>query len=92
MDSYLAPGQEQLKLWISEYGLPTNLVSETAQKDFITDFINFWQTVAGAGPIFLYTTRDTAGGPVRISTTMRHTSGCSTRTGHRNPSLSSSKS
>lgn len=61
MDSYLAPGQEQLKLWISEYGLPTNLVSETAQKDFITDFINFWQTVAGAGPIFLYTTRDTAG-------------------------------
>lgn len=60
MDSYLAPGQEQLKLWISEYGLPTNLVSETAQKDFITDFIKFWQTVAGAGPIFLYTTRDTA--------------------------------
>ena len=60
MDSYLAPGQEQLKMWISEYGLPTNLVTEAAQQAYIQDFISTWQKIAGAGPIFLYTLLDSA--------------------------------
>ncbi len=60
MDSYLAPGQEQLKMWISEYGLPTNVVSEEQQRDYIVDFLKYWQSFAGAGPVFLYTTQDTA--------------------------------
>jgi hypothetical protein len=60
MDSHLAPGQEQLKIWISEYGLPTNQVSENQQMAYIQDLIQYWQTFSGAGPIFLYTTKDTA--------------------------------
>ncbi|ORV10181.1 hypothetical protein AWB94_07605 [Mycolicibacterium canariasense] len=60
MDSYLAPGQEQLKIWISEYGLPTNRVSEDQQMAYIQDLVEYWQTFSGAGPIFLYTTKDTA--------------------------------
>lgn len=60
MDSYLAPGQEQLKIWISEYGLPTNQVSEDQQMAYIQDLIQYWQTFSGAGPIFLYTTKDSA--------------------------------
>ena len=60
MDSYLAPGQEQLKMWISEYGLPTNVATEAAQQAYIEDFISTWQKIAGAGPIFLYTLLDSA--------------------------------
>ncbi|MCX2713887.1 cellulase family glycosylhydrolase [Mycolicibacterium sp. J2] len=60
IDSYLAPGQEQLKIWISEYGLPTNQVSEDQQMAYIQDLIQYWQTFSGAGPIFLYTTKDSA--------------------------------
>lgn len=61
MNSYLAPGQEQLKMWISEYGLPTNVVTTAAQQAYIEDFIKTWQNIAGAGPIFLYTLLDSAG-------------------------------
>ncbi|MHA3021130.1 cellulase family glycosylhydrolase [Mycobacterium sp. BMJ-28] len=58
MDQHIDPGEEQLKIWISEYGLPTSKVSASVQADFITDLINAWQTFSGAGPIFLYTTQD----------------------------------
>lgn len=58
MDSYLTEGQEQLKIWMTEYGLPTNVVSETTQAAFVEDMIKFWQNVSGAGPVFLYTIKD----------------------------------
>jgi hypothetical protein len=58
MDQHIDPGEEQLKIWISEYGLPTSVVSASTQAEFITDLINAWQTFSGAGPIFLYTTQD----------------------------------
>ncbi|MDX1875879.1 cellulase family glycosylhydrolase [Mycolicibacterium sp. 120266] len=58
MDQHIDPGEEQLKIWISEYGLPTSVVSASTQAEFITDLINTWQTFSGAGPIFLYTTQD----------------------------------
>ncbi len=51
-------GDGELKVWASEYGLPTSAVSEQDQADFIEDFLNSWQTVDGTGPIFIYTTRD----------------------------------
>ena len=58
MDSFLEEGEEQVKIWITEYGAPTNKVSEATQAAFVRDLIEFWQTMQGAGPIFLYTIKD----------------------------------
>ncbi|WP_133057780.1 cellulase family glycosylhydrolase [Mycolicibacterium confluentis] len=47
------------KIWITEYGVPTNgPVTEQHQADFIRDLVVAWQNVEGAGPIFIYSTRD----------------------------------
>ncbi|MDT5180557.1 MAG: hypothetical protein QOJ95_4755 [Mycobacterium sp.] len=53
-------------IWISEYGLPTvaGAADEAKQSQYIMDLINYWQTYSQAGPIFLYTGRDTATGSV----------------------------
>jgi polysaccharide biosynthesis protein PslG len=51
-------GDGNLKVWATEYGQPTSEGSEQNQADFTADFLNFWHTEAGTGPIFLYTTRD----------------------------------
>jgi hypothetical protein len=53
-----ANGDSAMKIWISEYGLPTNVVSQDQQATYITDFVSAWQSFVGAGPIFIYTTRD----------------------------------
>lgn len=58
MDQHLAPGEEQLKIWISEYGLPTSVVTPEKQLAFMTDLLNAWQSFSGGGPLFLYTTKD----------------------------------
>ncbi|MGU3501909.1 cellulase family glycosylhydrolase [Mycobacterium sp. C31M] len=63
MDSFLEEGQEQVKIWITEYGAPTNKVSEATQAAFVRDIIEFWQTMQGAGPIFLYTIKDWLNAP-----------------------------
>ena len=64
-------GDEELKVWISEYGLPTatvggTTVDEAYQARFIEDLLSFWPTVNGAerpeGPVYIYTTRDFASG------------------------------
>ncbi len=60
-------GDEELKVWISEYGIPTTnidgrVVDEAYQAEFIEDLLSFWPTVNGAerpeGPVYTYTTRD----------------------------------
>ncbi|MDO0972837.1 cellulase family glycosylhydrolase [Mycolicibacterium frederiksbergense] len=58
MDSYQDVGEEQVKIWITEYGVPTNKVSEATQAAFIRDLIEYWQTAEGAGPVFIYTIQD----------------------------------
>lgn len=58
MDQHQQPGEEQLKIWISEYGLPTSVVTPEKQLAFITDLLNAWQSFSGGGPIFMYTTKD----------------------------------
>ncbi|MDO3398476.1 cellulase family glycosylhydrolase [Mycolicibacterium neoaurum] len=58
MDSHLQAGEEQIKIWITEYGIPTNRVDEATQAAFVRDIIEFWQTMQGAGPMFLYTIKD----------------------------------
>ncbi|WP_082080378.1 cellulase family glycosylhydrolase [Williamsia herbipolensis] len=46
-------------IWASEYGFPTSAAGgETQQQAYIADFIKAWSTQEGAGPMFIYTTRD----------------------------------
>jgi len=61
-------GDGDLKVWATEYGLPTSQIStgdvitEEQQAAFIEDFLRTWQTVDGTGPVFIYSTRDTLSG------------------------------
>lgn len=60
-------GDEALRIWASEYGLPTagpNAVTEQQQADFIQDFLNAWSELDYTGPSFIYTTRDRIDGTV----------------------------
>ena len=58
-----AAGDGSLKLWATEYGLPTTWgISDAQQAGFIHDFVVAWQQIEGAGPMFIHTTRDTATG------------------------------
>lgn len=55
----VANGDGTRQVWATEYGLPTSSVSEAQQAAYIHDFVASWQNVDGAGPMFIYTTRDT---------------------------------
>jgi polysaccharide biosynthesis protein PslG len=56
-------GDEDLKVWATEYGQPTTeQLSEQQQYDFIQDFLASWPTIAGTGPMFIYTLLDTDSG------------------------------
>lgn len=46
------------KIWATEYGEPTSSVDEPTQAAYITDFLTKWRTLPGAGPAYIYTTRD----------------------------------
>ncbi|SEH92144.1 Cellulase (glycosyl hydrolase family 5) [Mycolicibacterium rutilum] len=63
----LANGDADLRIWATEYGLPTfglNGVTEDQQRDYIKDFLDAWAKLEDedgtnyAGPAFLYTLRD----------------------------------
>lgn len=54
-------GDEDLRIWATEYGLPTGgptAVTEQHQADFIRDFLDTWDDLDYVGPNFIYTTRD----------------------------------
>lgn len=52
-------GDQDLKVWATEYGEPTTPeYSEQQQFDFIQDFLATWPTIAGTGPMFIYTLVD----------------------------------
>jgi hypothetical protein len=61
-----ANGDPSLKIWISEYGVSTEgWVTEEEkqaayqkQYDYLENILTNWKNVNGAGPIFIYTTRD----------------------------------
>ncbi|HET6735517.1 cellulase family glycosylhydrolase [Mycobacterium sp.] len=60
-------GDEALRIWATEYGLPTggpNAVTPEQQAQFIEDFLNAWSELDYAGPSFIYTTRDRLEGVV----------------------------
>lgn len=54
----LEQGDAPKKIWVSEYGAPTNRVNEATQAALISDMISTWQELPYAGPLMLYTTRD----------------------------------
>jgi polysaccharide biosynthesis protein PslG len=66
-------GDGDLKIWATEYGLPTAeirpgvVVTEEQQAEFIEDFLHAWQDVEGAGPMFIYSTRDTSSGDLDLT-------------------------
>ncbi|WHU45947.1 cellulase family glycosylhydrolase [Gordonia sp. L191] len=60
-------GDTAKKIWITEYGEPTTgSYTQAQQAAFIQDFIEAWQNQTGAGPIYIYTTRDTDTGSSNV--------------------------
>ncbi|MCP2174965.1 Cellulase (glycosyl hydrolase family 5) [Williamsia maris] len=55
----VANGDGTKQIWSSEYGLPTGIVGDQQQADYISDFLDNWSTLSYAGPAFLYTLQDT---------------------------------
>jgi len=51
-------GDAAKKIWATEFGIPTNRVSEATQAAYISDMISTWQELPYAGPLMIYTTRD----------------------------------
>jgi polysaccharide biosynthesis protein PslG len=57
-----ANGDGGKQIWATEFGEATTDVGEATQAERIRDFIVTWRTLPGAGPAFIYTTRDRATG------------------------------
>jgi hypothetical protein len=53
-----ANGDGGKQIWATEFGEATSKVDEGTQAERIRDFITTWRTLPGAGPAFIYTTRD----------------------------------
>lgn len=54
----LSNGDGAKKIWVTEYGAPTNRVGEATQADFISDMVSTWRELPYGGPLMLYSTRD----------------------------------
>ena len=55
-----AYGDGNKKIWATEYGMPSVLVTEQGQADFIDDFLTTWRTLDYAGPAYIHPLRDLA--------------------------------
>ncbi|MBI3212496.1 MAG: cellulase family glycosylhydrolase [Mycobacterium sp.] len=51
-------GDGDKQVWASEFGIPTTVVSEAKQKQFIMDFLQTWSQLSGVGPAFIYSLLD----------------------------------
>jgi chitodextrinase len=54
----IANGDADKKIWATEWGAPTNQVSEQRQADLIREAFPKWRAFAWAGPLFVYQLRD----------------------------------
>ena len=54
----VANGDGNKKIWATEYGQPSHLISEASQAEFITDFLRTWRTLPYAGPAIVQTIKD----------------------------------
>ena len=51
-------GDEEKRIWATEYGEPTSVVNETTQAAYLKDIYTKWQEMPYTGPLMVYTTRD----------------------------------
>ncbi len=54
----LANNERAKSIWVTEFGAPTNRVSEDAQAALMSNMISSWRELPFGGPLMLYTTRD----------------------------------
>lgn len=54
----VANGDGNKKIWVTEYGEPTSVVSDAGQAAYIGDFLRTWRTLDFAGPAFIQTLTD----------------------------------
>ena len=59
-DVVVAYGDGNKKIWATEYGMPTVLVSDAGQAAYIDDFLSTWRDLDYAGPGYIHTIRDLA--------------------------------
>lgn len=53
-------GDTSKQIWATEYGIPSNVVSQTTQAQYIADFLETWSSLTGDGPMFIYSLVDNA--------------------------------
>ena len=51
-------GDDEKRIWATEYGEPTSVVNETTQAAYLKDIYTKWQEMPYTGPLMIYTTRD----------------------------------
>ncbi|MDR3663368.1 MAG: cellulase family glycosylhydrolase [Mycobacterium sp.] len=51
-------GDDDKRIWATEYGEPTSSVSEATQTTYLKDMYTKWQEMPYTGPLLVYTTRD----------------------------------
>ncbi|MBJ7287769.1 cellulase family glycosylhydrolase [Williamsia sp.] len=61
-NTMLSKGDGGKRIWATEYGLPTSVVTEAHQAAYIKDFMDAWGRRSWHGPMFLYTTQDATSG------------------------------
>ncbi|WP_101952741.1 VCBS domain-containing protein [Mycobacterium sp. 3519A] len=59
-DVMVAYGDGNKKIWATEYGMPSYLVTEAGQASYIDDFLTTWRDLDYAGPAYIHTLRDFA--------------------------------
>jgi VCBS repeat-containing protein len=59
-DVMVAYGDGNKKIWATEYGMSSNLVTEAGQANYIDDFLRTWRNLDYAGPAYIHTVRDYA--------------------------------
>ncbi|MFG1931307.1 Ig-like domain-containing protein [Mycobacterium sp. NPDC048908] len=69
----VANGDGNKKIWVTEYGQPSSVVSEANQAAFVGDFLRTWRTLEFAGPAFIHTLADyPSSDPVQASMGLFH--------------------
>jgi hypothetical protein len=61
-------GDGAKQIWATEYGQPSDYVSEQNQADYIADFLRTWRGLDYAGPAFIDTIKDTGAADDNSST------------------------
>ena len=69
----VANGDGNKKIWATEYGQPSSVVSEANQAAFVGDFLRTWRTLDFAGPAFIHTLADyPSSDPIQASMGLFH--------------------